>query len=297
MPAGDKKAVTQPSPEIHLPPAARTDQPPPSSRRADEQARVQKPQDSLSFKEGNNASRGYGSLEKTRNGGSGGVVGGRSEFGYTAPSPTPATEKKPAPQQKLDDLSSSREPARVQEPAVSGGGPATVFTAGKAAPSSPPSDKNERSKDQESMETLATEERDQSVKQFSLARNVAKPKSQPAFGGLPTMRLMGGILQRQERADRDVWHDISVGGGEPLRTLALRGDNEIWVGGDKGALYRSADDGKSWTAVDLKLKDKTAAVVALKFRDLQHGELTTGTGEKWVSDDGGTNWKRMDARD
>jgi photosystem II stability/assembly factor-like uncharacterized protein len=44
--------------------------------------------------------------------------------------------------------------------------------------------------------------------------------------------------------------------------------------------------------VDLKLADKTG-VVSLKFRDVQHGELTTSSGETWVSEDGGATWKKL----
>jgi hypothetical protein len=152
------------------------------------------------------------------------------------------------------------------------------------------------SKDKESSDTLKqAQKRNEpaAVAELSMAqgsKRLMKSKPPTTFGFFPAVRLSGdGMLQQQELGRNDRWRDLKIGSGEPLRALALRG-NEIWVGGDKGVLYRSADGGKTWTAVDLQLPDQVG-VVALKFRDLMHGELTTTTGERWISEDGGVSWK------
>jgi hypothetical protein len=182
---------------------------------------------------------------------------------------------------------------RAAAPAASAPAAAAELDSRLAAkPVSPAPEKQEQPKDEESANANSARARgDEARHAFTLDQSLSK-KAKPGYDFLPAMRLSSnGMLQQQAIGKNNSWRDLKVGAGEPLRALALRGD-EIWVGGDKGVLYRSADGGRSWTAVDLKLADK-AGVITLKFRDLQHGELTTSSGETWVSEDGGSTWKKF----
>jgi photosystem II stability/assembly factor-like uncharacterized protein len=69
-------------------------------------------------------------------------------------------------------------------------------------------------------------------------------------------------------------------------------DHEIWVGGAGGALYHSADNGRTWSRVTVKAGDVVldSDIVRVEFTDAQHGALMTVSGETWTTGDAGLTW-------
>ncbi len=252
------------------------------------------------------AGRATGSTGRSQVHANGGIAGGSAGFTSQVQPPASAVGELKADRQRKAQLGAMSSAPKVvlqarnevapqanEYRAAASPAAADLDSRTSTTPESPAPEKQEQLKDNEPAAYSQEKERSAS-QQFSLGQ--LSKKAKPSYGFLPAMRLSpDGMLQQQAADKNDSCRDLKVGTGEPLRALALRGD-EIWVGGDKGVLYRSADGGRSWTAVDLKLADK-AGVLRLKFRDLQHGELTTSSGETWMSEDGGRTWKKRSTND
>jgi hypothetical protein len=101
-----------------------------------------------------------------------------------------------------------------------------------------------------------------------------------------------GRLQRSLDAGK-TWQVVAVDGKAGFRALAVN-DSDIWVGGSVAALYHSTDAGEHWTKIRPSADGKalTADIVGLEFTDAQHGRLTTGDHEVWVTSDGGASWQK-----
>jgi hypothetical protein len=82
--------------------------------------------------------------------------------------------------------------------------------------------------------------------------------------------------------------------GHQFRSVAVVGDH-VWAGGDDGALYFSADNGRGWTPVAVHNANAsvTGNVVRLRFDDVQNGSLESSTGETWNTNDGGQTWHKQ----
>ncbi len=82
------------------------------------------------------------------------------------------------------------------------------------------------------------------------------------------------------------WQIVSVAEGSPFRAITAIG-NDIWVGGNAGALYHSADSGQNWTRV---APVSTDDITHIEFSDPQNGLLSTANGQVWSTSDGGRTW-------
>ena len=71
--------------------------------------------------------------------------------------------------------------------------------------------------------------------------------------------------------------------------------NEVWAGGSKGALFHSRDGGTSWQPVLITSASKAedGNIVAIVFETPEQGSVTTDTGVKWSTSDGGQNWTKQ----
>jgi len=79
-----------------------------------------------------------------------------------------------------------------------------------------------------------------------------------------------------------------------LRAVASNGP-EVWVGYSQGLLLHSVDVGAHWTYVWPMAggANLTGDIVALEFADVQHGKVTTSTGELWITADDGQSWQKQ----
>lgn len=70
--------------------------------------------------------------------------------------------------------------------------------------------------------------------------------------------------------------------------------NHVWVAGENGVLYHSADNGSTWTRVTVQSVGAalTGNIISVQFSDSQHGTLQTSTGETWATADAGQSWRR-----
>ena len=105
-----------------------------------------------------------------------------------------------------------------------------------------------------------------------------------------------GKLQRATQAGQQgpMWQPVDV--GEPAIFRVVNANlNDVWAGGNGGALFHSADAGEHWTRIvpkdgDHKLEgDVISLTIAGAVNQIIR--LRTSAGQSWISNDGGKTWK------
>ncbi len=79
-----------------------------------------------------------------------------------------------------------------------------------------------------------------------------------------------------------------------FRAVAVVG-NDVWAGGDGGALFHSVDGGEHWSRVVLSADGhaETSAVVSIGFVTVSQGSIATEAGTKWTTSDRGQTWNKQ----
>ncbi len=120
--------------------------------------------------------------------------------------------------------------------------------------------------------------------------------SAPA-GSMPDLRtpkwsLTADGLPQRSFDSGNTWEKIQVDHKTGFRALSATAI-DVWVGGSSGLLYHSADMGLNWTRIIPVSNANTlsADITRIDFTDALHGQLTTATGEKWLTTDGGKTWQ------
>jgi hypothetical protein len=103
----------------------------------------------------------------------------------------------------------------------------------------------------------------------------------------------GGVLERSSDSGK-TWTKVDVGNGSHFRALSASGF-DVWAGGADGLLYHSLDGGAHWTQIHPVANGiaLTSTITRIDFTDTQHGRLTTGTGETWLTTDAGRTWQKQ----
>ncbi len=90
------------------------------------------------------------------------------------------------------------------------------------------------------------------------------------------------------------WQPIRLDEGTPFYALSAIGP-DIWVGGEDGTLYHSADDGLHWKKVLIEGDDNSRASGPIT-RIESHGRyvirVATRSGDHWKTTDGGLRWQQ-----
>jgi photosystem II stability/assembly factor-like uncharacterized protein len=101
-----------------------------------------------------------------------------------------------------------------------------------------------------------------------------------------------GNLQRSFDGGK-TWESVSLNESAKLRVVHAIGFH-IWVGGNGGVLFHSADGGAHFAAVPVRRKHAalTGDIVTLSFQDANHGRVEAANHEVWITTDGGGSWRR-----
>ena len=152
----------------------------------------------------------------------------------------------------------------------------------------------------------------------SAAAVINGPRSGSPSGDVsmhPAMwKIAAGLLQRSVDAGQ-TWQ-ITLHSDRPLLTYASR-DQDVWAGGEAGALFHSADSGATWTQVQPSIKGQTLSSDITQIdisnsdvsnndflngknndkhyrsQNLEHIVVSTGSHEVWRSADGGKTWNKQ----
>lgn len=88
----------------------------------------------------------------------------------------------------------------------------------------------------------------------------------------------------------DTWQIVLGGASPKIRVLSMAG-GEVWAGGEETRVYRSADNGNTWTAIVLPQKNATDHVIVhIHFDPPQQIRIEAADGTCWLSSDGGATW-------
>jgi hypothetical protein len=103
--------------------------------------------------------------------------------------------------------------------------------------------------------------------------------------------LSDGKLRRSADGGQ-TWEAVPFEQDGQFRALSVMG-RELWVGGAKGVLYHSADQGTHWSRVVPSAGKVllTEDVLQLEFSDADHGKLISAVSE-WKTNNCGTTWHR-----
>jgi len=97
-----------------------------------------------------------------------------------------------------------------------------------------------------------------------------------------------------ERSTPDGWSRALANQATTFRVVSVIGD-DVWAGGNSGALFRSSDGGRQWKKVSLATPSgaEPATIVSIQFDDAQHGVVITEDGSRYTTSDGGMTWTRQ----
>jgi hypothetical protein len=114
-----------------------------------------------------------------------------------------------------------------------------------------------------------------------------------AFSGIsarPQWRInKAGQVERS--FGNGVWQSVLDAGTSKLHVVSFLGGS-VWVGGDELLLYRSIDNGVTWSAVQLPPKGRAAnAIMRVRFETPLDGKIDATDGSSWFTTDGGITWK------
>lgn len=113
---------------------------------------------------------------------------------------------------------------------------------------------------------------------------------QLAVASTPTWAIHESELQRSFDNGHH-WQNV-LSADHPLSCYASQ-DQEVWAGGDSGALFRSTDSGQNWTRISPSINNQA---LTANIRNIElHGlaiSISTNTHEVWTSANGGQTWEK-----
>jgi len=101
-----------------------------------------------------------------------------------------------------------------------------------------------------------------------------------------------GKVQRTTDGGK-TFEPIAVANGMKFQSVAALG-NDVWTGGEGGALFHSADGGATWRRAGISFagNEVTETITGIQFPDPQHLIISTASGTQWLSEDAGQHWRR-----
>lgn len=101
----------------------------------------------------------------------------------------------------------------------------------------------------------------------------------------------------EQSSDGTSWAKAATAPSAVFRAVSAFGLN-VWAGGERGALFHSSDDGRTWTRIPVGGKDSpvSGTITAISVTDANSVLVTTSSGERWSSKDAGATWVPLRAQ-
>ncbi len=132
----------------------------------------------------------------------------------------------------------------------------------------------------------------QSMKKAGAPSGISSAASQPSLPLRSQWRITDkGRLERSQVGGN--WTQVLADQPIRFRAVAVVG-NDVWAGGNNGALFHSVDAGEHWNQVTLGADGhtETGAVVSIHFDTVSQGSIRTETGSTWTTSDRGQSWNK-----
>jgi photosystem II stability/assembly factor-like uncharacterized protein len=102
-----------------------------------------------------------------------------------------------------------------------------------------------------------------------------------------------GKVQRSTNSGK-TFEPVPIAAGARFQAIAVSG-NQVWAGGEGGALFHSTDAGATWMRITISFggNSVTETIAAIQLHDPQHLVVTTASGSAWMSVDGGQHWQKQ----
>jgi photosystem II stability/assembly factor-like uncharacterized protein len=93
--------------------------------------------------------------------------------------------------------------------------------------------------------------------------------------------------------DGSTWEKVEIDPGVTFRAMSSNA-GDLWAGGTGGALFHSADAGRSWSRVKVGMEGMwvSDAITGVDFPSPRTGYVTTASGSVWTTQDAGLTWQR-----
>jgi hypothetical protein len=216
-------------------------------------------------------------------------------FAKTAPRPTPAAQAKKVPEATII----ARKTAD-QLPAAPAAQSASRAAASPANAGAAAGDMNtavaQEARSQSSLVESGAAQKSESAQPLQLKQGapLAFSKSGMAMKAVSAVRPQwrigpGGHLERSLAANQ--WTRVLDDQPVTFHAVAVVA-NQVWAGGNGGALFHSSDSGEHWSKVSLAANSvgENGAIVSIHFDDPQHGVVASDRGTRWATTDGGATW-------
>jgi hypothetical protein len=112
----------------------------------------------------------------------------------------------------------------------------------------------------------------------------------PAPIARPRFRITGsGQLERSTQPS--IWMPVPIASDAHFRVVSIWGA-DVWAGGDHLRLFHSADNGLTWTEVQLPATaDRIHAIVHIRSDSPQKITVEDNAGSTWTTTDAGATWQ------
>ena len=130
------------------------------------------------------------------------------------------------------------------------------------------------------------------LSQLGKAAAAAKPSmSMGAFQSTRGQWRISADGHLERRGGADGWTRVLNDEAATLHAVSVVGDN-VWAGGEDGALFHSGDGGQHWKRVPLisGSATETGSIISIQFENSQQGTVLTAGGARWSTSDGAVSW-------
>lgn len=111
-----------------------------------------------------------------------------------------------------------------------------------------------------------------------------------AFPSLRPRWRINGAGQVERSFGNGAWQAVLPNEKSKMRVVSVF-LGSVWIGGENIRLYRSTDNGGTWTPVSLPAKNGSLhAIVHIGFESPQNGTIEAEDGTIWTTTDGGRTW-------